>query len=51
MTDVSGLPVRLIVRLYKMGSIRMPAASDAAAKSEGENNAGAEPAVDRSAEG
>jgi hypothetical protein len=51
MTDVSGLPVKLIVRLYKMGPIRMPAASDAASNTEGEDNASVEPTVDRSAEG
>lgn len=51
MTDVSGLPVKLIVRLYKMGPIRMPAASDEASNTEGEDNASVEPTVDRSAEG
>ncbi|MFI8221847.1 hypothetical protein [Pseudomonas sp. NPDC085632] len=46
MTDVSGLPVRLIVRLYAMGPVHMPAASEKASQ-----DPGVEPAADRSAEG
>ena len=47
MTDVSGLPVKLIVRLYSMGPVRLLASGDSASAQE----AGAEPANDRSAEG
>lgn len=51
MTDVSGLPVRLIVRLYAMGPVRMSAPGDSAAQSLGAVDAAAEPTADRSAEG
>ncbi|MFJ2318697.1 hypothetical protein [Pseudomonas sp. NPDC087817] len=47
MTDVSGLPVKLIVRLYAMGPIRMPVPGEIASSGE----AGAGKHVDRSAEG
>ncbi|CAI8792982.1 CDP-Glycerol:Poly(Glycerophosphate) glycerophosphotransferase [Pseudomonas sp. IT-347P] len=46
MTDVSGLPVRLIVRLYAMGPVRMPVAGEKISQ-----DAVVESAVDRSAEG
>jgi hypothetical protein len=46
MTDVSGLPVRLIVRLYAMGPVHMPAAGEKASQDQV-----VEPAADRSAEG
>ena len=47
MTDVSGLPVKLIVRLYSMGPVRLLACGDSPTAGE----AGAEPTNDRSAEG
>ena len=51
MTDVSGLPVRLIVRLYAMGPIRMPALNDAASQASRLDDAAPASATDRSAEG
>jgi hypothetical protein len=51
MTDVSGLPVAMIVRLYATGPIRMPATSEGAADDANLNEAGRGAAVDRSAEG
>ncbi|TMU83072.1 hypothetical protein FGA82_00175 [Pseudomonas fluorescens] len=51
MTDVSGLPVRLIVRLYAMGPVCMSAPDEAAAQSHDEDDAVAKPSADRSAEG
>ncbi|WP_311886815.1 MULTISPECIES: hypothetical protein [unclassified Pseudomonas] len=50
-TDVSGLPVRLIVRLYAMAGIRMPDPDEAAAPNQGKDDAVTEPSADRSAEG
>ena len=51
MTDVSGLPVRLIVRLYAMGAISLPAPSEAASREEGAGVNDAVTIVDRKAEG
>jgi hypothetical protein len=51
MTDVSGLPVRLIVRLYAMGPVCMSAPDEAAAQRHDEDDAVAKPFADRSAEG
>jgi hypothetical protein len=51
MTDVSGLPVRLIVRLYAMGPVCMSAPDEAAAQRYDEDDAVAKPFADRSAEG
>lgn len=46
MTDVSGLPVRLIVRLYATGPVRMPVADETTTQ-----DAVLEPSADRSAKG
>lgn len=51
MTDVSGLPVRLIIRLYAMGAISLPAPSEAASREEGAGVNDAVTIVDRKAEG
>lgn len=51
MTDVSGLPVRLIVRLYAMGAVHMSTPDEATAQGHSEGDALAESAADRSAEG
>ncbi|WP_455805531.1 hypothetical protein [Pseudomonas fluorescens] len=51
LTDVSGLPVRMVVRLYAMGPVRMPESSEGAAQNENEDDTLAEPPADRSAEG
>ncbi|QXI03304.1 hypothetical protein HU718_014720 [Pseudomonas tensinigenes] len=51
MTDVSGLPVAMIVRLYATGPIRMPATSEGVADDANLNEAGRGATVDRSAEG
>ncbi|MFJ2478755.1 hypothetical protein ACIOWE_00590 [Pseudomonas sp. NPDC087598] len=51
MTDVSGLPVKLIVRLYAMGPIRIPAPGEPASQTASPGEAGTGAPVDRSAEG
>ncbi|MFJ2484672.1 hypothetical protein [Pseudomonas sp. NPDC087639] len=51
MTDVSGLPVSLIVRLYAMGPIRIIASSDLVSQDGSLDKAGSGSAADRSAEG
>lgn len=50
MTDVSGLPVKLITRLYAMGSIHMPESIAASGKGSDSIQAGGI-SNDRSAEG
>lgn len=51
MTDVSGLPLRLIVRLYAMGPFRLAASDQTTAPSLDDHDAAAQPPADRSAKG
>ena len=51
MTDVSGLSVGLIVRLYAMGPIQMPSPGEVAAQNASLDGVDSGSAVDRSAEG
>jgi hypothetical protein len=51
MTDVSGLPLRLIVRLYAMGPFRLSAPDQVESPSLDDHGAAAQPPADRSAKG